>query len=642
MALNNWLGSIRRFLASTLSAPQKWLIDWVRGDDDGEGGIVVNGKTGMEYAPIWYGINKIAGNVGMLPLSAYEQVKPRQREERTAHPGSWVVNHPNEFMDKLVFFETITQHALGWGNGRAAIERNGRNDPANLIPLLPDRTVTVLMNGVKYHVTTDLETGERTKIPDKDVLHICGFSFDGIQGYSLWDKARRSISAGLNAEQHTSNYFKNDARPGLILEAPAGILTKESEAKEFLKNWNDYHQGVNKSNRAALLRAGIKANTVDSMSGSDGQWVEQRKFQRQEAALWLLLEQILGDDSSVSYNSLEQKNLAYLSSCLNRWLIKWEEQCNRKLLTTPQYNSGRWYFKFNRNALLQTTTKERFDIYSIGRQIGMYSPNDCRVMEDEPPRTDPGGDSYDNPNTTAGGQANDPAKAPEPKPDPQPKPPTRAEIIEEFKAIAREVAGVLPQPQTTVVVPEQPPAAVTVNLPEAPAPNVEVKVEPAQVTNNFSPEFNPTFSPENKITNTSLILRAIDASPDKVRALLKGHIIHRLGILQATESKQVYDGANRKPPSKGALAGKMTLKPFGEWVADFYSAAVFLPRIEEAFADIGGTPAMAQEYADISRERLLEITAGGDAFAGAVQAETAKWHVRIEEIAERHSKELVK
>lgn len=370
-------------------------------DDNGEQ-IVVNGKTFLQYPPIWYGVNKIAGHIGTTPLSAYEKVAPRERVERDEHPGSWTINHPNEFMDSMVFRETIQGHVLTWGNGRAAIERNGRNDPASLIPLLPDRTITVLVNGVKWHVTTDLETGEKTKFPDDDVLHVPGFSFDGINGYGLWEMFTQTAGIGLGAERQAYNHFKNDAVPPMVLEAPPGVFTKEADAKQFLKDWNEYHQGVNKSNRAGLLRNGVKANVLGA-NGQNSQWVEQRRFQRQDAALILLLEQILGDDSSVSYNSLEQKNLAYLSGCLNRWYIKWEEQCNRKLLTRDQYLSGRWYFKFNRNAILQTTAKERFDIYRTGREIGMYSPNDCRAFEDEPPRKDPEGDRYDNPNTTPGG-----------------------------------------------------------------------------------------------------------------------------------------------------------------------------------------------------------------------------------------------
>jgi HK97 family phage portal protein len=406
--------AVRRFWNSSLSSPAQWLVDWIR-EPTSDSGVMVNGKTALEFAPFWYGVNKISGHVGQMPFSTYEKVNDRESVERLAHPGSWVVNNPNDYMDAMVWREAMQGHAIMWGNARSAIVRNGRNDPAEFILLLPDRTVTVLVNGEKWHVVTDLESGEKTKIRDRDVLHIVGFSYDGIQGYSLIEKARNSLGLGLAAEKHTNRHFKSNAIPGLVLEAPPGVLKKEEDAREFMRQWNDYHEGVDKSNKAALLRDGMKVNTL-GMSGRDAQWIEQRRFQRQEAALWLMLEQILGDDASVSYNSLEMKNLAYLSVCLNRWLLKWEQQCNRKLLTRQQYESGNWYFKFVRNAILQMTAKERFEIYEKGRTIGMFSPNTCLALEDMPLRKDPEGDRFDNPNTTPGGPAKDSTATDEPPP----------------------------------------------------------------------------------------------------------------------------------------------------------------------------------------------------------------------------------
>jgi len=81
------------------------------------------------------------------------------------------------------------------------------------------------------------------------------------------------------------------------------------------------------------------------------------QFQRQDAALWLGLEQILGDDTSVSYNSLEQKNLAYLMNCLNKWLKRWEEEMEYKLLPRRQFDLESHFIRFNSAALLKSDYK---------------------------------------------------------------------------------------------------------------------------------------------------------------------------------------------------------------------------------------------------------------------------------------------
>jgi len=414
-----WLTALRRFFNTTASHPESWFVEWVRGGAETDSGVCVNGRTAMMWAPMWYGVNKICGHMGQLPIDLCEKTSADVSRKLDSHPSHWLMNfQPNEMMAPSVFREVIQHHAILWGNGRAAIYRNDRREPDELIPLLPDRTHTVIVNKEKWHIHRNVETGEITKIRDNDVVHICGFGYDGIEGYSLIDFARNSIGLGLAGEKHINAHFKNNAAPSLVLESPPGMFRDENEAKDFLRNWNAYYQGVDNANKVGLLREGMKATPLAGMSGKDAEWLQERVFQRQEAALWLLLESILGDDSSVSYNSLEQKNLGYLVNCLMRWIVKWEEELARKLLTRTQFETGRYYWKFKTAALLRGTTKERYDVYAIAIQNRILNPNECRAMEDKPPYD--GGDEYQNPATTPGAPPGDqPATDTPPKEDPQ-------------------------------------------------------------------------------------------------------------------------------------------------------------------------------------------------------------------------------
>lgn len=389
---------------TTLSSPAQWLVDWVRNGAD-ESGVVVNGKTALQYPPVWYAINKICGHVGSMPLVLYQRDGELSVQPARTHPAYRLMKRrPNSAMTPSVFKETIQQHSLLRGNGRSAILRNNRSDPAELIPLLPDRTITVLVNGDKWHVTqvhppesqqfVGADPFETIKIPDEDVLHIPGLGYDGLSGYDVVEYARQSWGAGMAGDRDLNRHFKNKAVPELILEAPPGAFRSEDEAKTFLQNWNKYHNNLTGESRTALLRAGIKANVIGA-NAQQSQVQEQRLFQRQDAALWFLLEQILGDDSSVSYNSLEQKNQAYLTNCLMRWLVKWEEECNEKLLTEQQKRTDSHYFKFTTAALLRGTTKERFEVYNIARQAEIMNANECRLREEMNPYD--GGDVYKNP-----------------------------------------------------------------------------------------------------------------------------------------------------------------------------------------------------------------------------------------------------
>lgn len=393
--------------------PARWLVDWIHGGNETDSGITINAQKVLHYAPVWYGVNKIAGHIGQMPLVLHEQTDERRRRRAVEHPSYRLLKkRPNRHMGAAVFKETLQAHALIEGNGRAAIDRNLRGDAVELIPLLPDRTKTIVVNGEKWHFTTITHEDGRTedrKLRDQDVLHIAGLGYDGLVGYPLWEFAKNSLGLGLASEKSANRHFRNDGTPGLLLEAPKGMFRDEAEATDFLANFRAAHEGLDKRSKVGLLREGITARALESSAGSDGQWIEQRTFQRQEAALWLLLEQILGDDSSVSYKSLEQKMLAYLVNCLNRWIVKWEEECDEKLLREREKQLDTHYFKFVTGALLRSDTATTMSTAATAIKSRILNPNEARAWFELDPYD--GGDEFFNPAITPGGPDEDDAAA---------------------------------------------------------------------------------------------------------------------------------------------------------------------------------------------------------------------------------------
>lgn len=399
---------------SEMRPNEAWLAGILR-DTNNSAGVTVNTDTALGYAPVWACLNKIAGHCGYLPVTIYQKDRndPRLRTEASKHAAYWLLTYPNDYMTGQTFRETLTWHAL-MGNGRALIVRNQRGEPAELLPLPPKSTATVLvkyendkatdgstLNAAvegsskweKWHgVTID---GRRTWFPDRDVLHIPGLAYDGIVGYSVIDVAKQSLGVGMAAEKATAHNFKNGARPSFLLKAPAGTFRKPEEAKTFIDEFNDHHSGAENDGRVGLLREGIDV-ALTQQTPRDAEWMEQRRFQRQEVALWFAVERILGDNSTVSYNSLEETNRAYVTNCLMRWLAKWEAELANKLLTSQQRNTESHYFKFTTAALLRGTTKDRFEVYNQAVASEIMSSNECRALEDLPPRE--GGDVYRNPN----------------------------------------------------------------------------------------------------------------------------------------------------------------------------------------------------------------------------------------------------
>lgn len=415
----------RLFLATLadptgLERPRQWLVDWVRGDLESAAGEAVTPETSLALAAVWYAVNRIAGDVGQLPLLLYERTPGVNRDNRDrakAEPAYNIMRkRPNEDMTASVFRETLTAHALLRGNGYGYIDRHPMTGRLRGVwPLPLDSTFPFRVfsedredwRGELWYKTTVYDaSGRRVSFVSRpeEIFHLRGLAWDGLQGHSVIRQARQSFGLALAAERHGARFFSNAAQPGLILEAPPDVLRTPEEREQFLAEWKKQHQGADAAHKTSLLAGGIKANVI-SITNEDSQWLESRKFQRVEVALWFGLEYITGDDSSVSYNSLEQKGLAYLQGTLQRWLTRWQEECDAKLLTEKQKEQDSHYFEFLTAALLKGSLLDRYRAYEIGRRNEWLSADDVRELENLNERPDGNGNEYINPNVRAAPQS---------------------------------------------------------------------------------------------------------------------------------------------------------------------------------------------------------------------------------------------
>jgi HK97 family phage portal protein len=384
-----------------------WLSELLVGEASDR---YVTPETAIKYPPIWYAVSKISGHIGQLPLVLHRRLpNGRGAEPAASHPVYKLLKvSPNGWQTPVVFKQLMQAHALLWGNAYAFIRRDATGKPVELIPLYPGRTAPDLQRGVKRYIHLphneddpivqhkDREESSYISLRDDEVFHLPGLGFDGYAGKSLWKVASDSWDIGLQSDQRIRFGFKKGFKAAMLLEAPVEAFRTPEEARKFIDDFNAFHSGSENADKAGLLTRGIKAN-VTQMNSQESQMVEHRRYQRQDVALWFLLESILGDDSSVSYNSLEQKNLAYLSNCLMPWLVKWEEEVNRKLLSMQ---SNLYYAKFNTAALLRADYKTTIESLGIAITQRIMSPNEARNKLDMNPYD--GGDEFANPAITPG------------------------------------------------------------------------------------------------------------------------------------------------------------------------------------------------------------------------------------------------
>ena len=255
---DRFLGAYRGFLnpkAATLLAPPEWLKE-AFGWRESTAGISFSDRAAIQTSAVFAAIRIISQTCGSLPLPIFRRLE-RGKERLPNHRLRLLLNEqPNPDMPAMVFREALTAHAVSWGNGYAEIRRDMTGRARELWPLAPDR-VTPEREGDEFMRARGATPGQepaqivyRVKnegledsfLPARDVLHIPGLGWDGVQGYSVIAFARESIGLNMAAERFGAAFFGNGTHASGVVEMD-GHFKDDSAIQRFRRNWQEKNAG---------------------------------------------------------------------------------------------------------------------------------------------------------------------------------------------------------------------------------------------------------------------------------------------------------------------------------------------------------------------------------------------------------------
>ncbi len=391
--------------ALSLTDPKTW--DGINAGVRSDAGTEVTHRTALTYPAVWASVDLISADTARLPLNVYRRLTDDDREIDKQHPAHWLVNQqPNEEQTANVFWRQLMVHVLLWGNAYAYISRLGqRGAPRSLTVLLPDRTAPERLNDGTLIYATEIsgEANPRPLMPWQ-VLHLRGLALDREAALDLTEYARNSWGLALAQQKFTSRFFKNGARTGGILELPAAMSKPAKDTVE--EGFRKTYESDDGPFRTVILRDNAKFHSAQ-VAPRDAQLVEGNEAQTRQVARWFRLPPSkLGIKDTVSYNSLEQENQAYLISCLGPWLDTITAECGAKLLTEPERRESH-YFAHNVSKLIETDQKTLNEVLEIQRRNEVISADEWRRKINLNKRPDGKGGEYENPNVKPAGAAGD-------------------------------------------------------------------------------------------------------------------------------------------------------------------------------------------------------------------------------------------
>lgn len=351
----------------------------------------VNERTSFEVPTYLTCVRVLSESVASLPLRVYEKMERGQRPAPSHYLYYLLTERPNPQMSAAVFFQTLMTGAVGWSNGYAKIERDSSGArPVALWPLLPWKTKPVRKNGLLAFETTDTADGLPAVIKSEDMLHIVGFTFDGLQGTSFSHLARQCLGLALVAARFGARFYANGARNSFFLQADHDLSPEE--LTEMRLDVEALSTGAN-AWRVANLPNGVKIVPVETDENALSEYTVTSKYTRDEIAAFMRVPgYMVGSTEKVLKSTVEAQNREFLSYSLQPWIVKIQQELQYKLLPTIGRAANQYSLRFYLDALLAADTLTLTAKQTAGRMGGWLSVNDIREQLSLEPI--PGGDEY--------------------------------------------------------------------------------------------------------------------------------------------------------------------------------------------------------------------------------------------------------
>jgi HK97 family phage portal protein len=362
------------------------LLDWLGGTGS-DAGISVSEASSLHMPAVWRSVALIAGVSAALPLHTYLD-GTRDRAD------SKLLKDPHPELTPLELWRLAFVHRVLWGNAYVQKIRNGAGDIVELWPVSPERVRVDRERPTQkapwakvFWVTDDWGTVHR-RTP-RDILHIPGLGYDGLTGCSPVRLAAEGIGLAQAAEKSAGALFGRGNLLGGVLQTEQRL--KPDQAEALRSRWDAAASGLANAQRTAVLDSGASFKPI-TMPNTDAQFLESRQFQVVEVARMFGVPPFLlmSTEKSTSWGTgLEQQAQGWVTFDLApTWLAPTEQRITKELLPADQYA------KYALQGLLRGDSSSRATFYRAMRDIGAFSANDIRALEDMPPIVGPEGDAY--------------------------------------------------------------------------------------------------------------------------------------------------------------------------------------------------------------------------------------------------------
>jgi HK97 family phage portal protein len=334
----------------------------------------VDYNTSLQVNAVWACVSLISDTISALPVDTFI------RKDGIATPyrprPAWVIK-PDVAIPSVAFWQQTLISLLTDGNAFIRIFRDNQGNIINMMALNP-LAVHVSRNALGQKLYT--YSGETQKtLTNDDVLHIAGSILlaGDLRARSPIDTLKENIGLAIALESFASRFFGQGTLTQGVIEFP-GTLTAD-QAENLSKSFDRQHKGYRKAHKTGILSGGATFKPTQ-VANDQAQMLDSRRLAVEDIArAYRVPTDMIGlNNVGQSYNSIEQKQIAFVTHTLRPWLAKLEDAFSSLL---PDYA----FLSFNTDDLLRGDYASRIEGYAKMLQNGVFSANEVRRKENMKP-----------------------------------------------------------------------------------------------------------------------------------------------------------------------------------------------------------------------------------------------------------------
>lgn len=333
------------------------------------------------YPTLYACLMRIVSDIGKLPYTLKSYNPNTNVWSTVTNPAySPVLRKQNHYQTAQQFREAWMVSKLTQGNTYVLKERDNRGvvialyvlDPCRVQPMVSDNGFVFYELNVMDRSLLPADYGRTTLVvPASEIIHDrCITLHHQLIGVPPLCAAYWPAVKNLKILKSSAEFFGNNAQPGGILTAPAGMT--EADAKEIQQFWQSNYSGQN-SGKIAVLGADMKFTSF-AMKSADSQLVEQMKYSDEQICQGFGIPPFkIGIGSIPAGMKVDDINLLYHSDALQSHIEAMENLLDEGLKVSEPLG-----IELDTEPLLRMDTEKRATVWGKLVGDGVSTPNEAR------------------------------------------------------------------------------------------------------------------------------------------------------------------------------------------------------------------------------------------------------------------------